>query len=139
MIDVDVFSKPDSLIIHTLTPFCPQLRSCSRSRTWRRWKRWSRRYRGSVLASNTGYPRLGKRDNCLERKEALLLCSKERKDLGIYFQTCSSHSPVSLSLSERRFQGRIRSASFYTDIFIISNIYSDYKSNKQKMRICFNY
>lgn len=48
------------LIIRTLTPFCPQPRSCSRSRTRRRWKRWSRRYRGSALASNTGFRRLGK-------------------------------------------------------------------------------
>lgn len=49
-----------SLIIRTLTPFCPQPRSCSRSRTRRRWKRWSRRYRESAWASNTGYRRLGK-------------------------------------------------------------------------------
>ena len=49
-----------SLIIRPLTPFCPQPRSCSRSRTRRRWKRWSRRYRESAWASNTGYRRLGK-------------------------------------------------------------------------------
>lgn len=49
-----------SLIIRTLTPFCPQPRSCSRSRTRRRWKRWSRRYRESAWASNTGFRRLGK-------------------------------------------------------------------------------
>lgn len=48
------------LIIRTLTPFCPQPRSCSHSRTRRRWKRWSRRYRESAWASNTGFRRLGK-------------------------------------------------------------------------------
>lgn len=115
MFDVRHTIKSGSLIIRALTPFCPQLQSCSRSPIRRPWKKWSRRYRGSALASNMGYRRLGKR-NRLEKRG--------RKRFGHFMgiqrtrsllrETCSTHSPVSLSSSIRWYsQGRIWNASFF--------------------------